>query len=108
MNIDLKGDRAFYRELHGDYDTVKHTIERAQQKCHVEVTTLVIPGKNDRTEWIREEARWLASLDRKIVLHLSRYFPRYRYSIPATDIVRMREMKKAAEEYLDTVLLGNV
>ena len=108
MNIDLKGDREFYRELHGDYETVKQTIAYAAKHCHVEITTLVVPGKNDSEEFIRQEAEWLASLDPGIILHLTRYFPRYHYTLPPTDIDVLRRLQKTASVYLKDVRLGNV
>jgi pyruvate formate lyase activating enzyme len=109
MNIDLKGDRDFYRdELKGDLDTVRETIEAQYRRCHVEVTTLVIPGRNDSEEWMREEASWLASLDDEIPLHLSRYFPRWHYSIPATPRETILKLKDIAGEYLKYVYTGNM
>ncbi len=45
MNIDLKGfTQEHYRRLGGDLDTVKAFIERAVRYCHVELTTLLVPG----------------------------------------------------------------
>ena len=41
MNIDLKGDAVFYRELQGSYAQVKHTIEYMHDKCHLEITSLI-------------------------------------------------------------------
>lgn len=108
MNIDLKGDREFYKELYGDYDTVKKTIETVYDKCHLEVTILLIPGKNDTEEFVRREAEWLSGLDPDIILHLTRYFPRRHYTIPPTDIAKMKELKKTADMYLNHVYLGNV
>ena len=108
MNIDLKGDREFYKELSGDYDTVKETIREAVKHCHVEVTILIVPGKNDSDAFIREEAQWLAQQDPHMILHMSRYFPRYKYKIPPTDVSRMKELQKIALEYLPDVRLGNV
>ena len=108
MNIDLKGDAQFYRELNGDYDTVRRTIEASLKKCHVEVTTLVIPGKNDTDAFIEEEAEWLASLDPDIVLHLSRYFPRYKYRIPATERNEIYRLTELARKHLKHVYPGNV
>ena len=47
-NIDLKGfTLAWYRRLGGDLDTVKRSITLAAERCHVEVTTLLVPGEND-------------------------------------------------------------
>lgn len=108
MNIDLKGDASFYKELHGDYETVKNTIAYVYDKCHLEVTTLLIPGKNDTAEFIETEAQWLSHLDENIVLHLSRYFPRYHYDIPPTDIKKIYDLQKTAQKYLKYVYPGNV
>lgn len=47
-NIDLKGfTENWYRQLGGDLETVKRSIALAAQSCHLEVTTLVVPGEND-------------------------------------------------------------
>ncbi len=108
FNIDLKGDKEFYKELMGDYDSVKKTIATAAKDAHVEVTTLVIPGKNDNPEWAEEEAKWLAEIDPNIVLHLSRYFPRYHYETPATPPETLYRMKEAAQKHLKNVYLGNI
>lgn len=108
MNIDLKGDREFYKELGGSYDMAKHTIETMHQHCHVEVTSLIIPGKNDSEGWIRKEAEWLSSIDRTIPLHITRYFPRWHYDIPSTPRSTVFALQKTAQEYLDYVYAGNV
>ena len=50
MNIDVKGFTGeFYREIiHGAYEPVLRTAEIAKDAgCHVEITTLLIPGLND-------------------------------------------------------------
>ena len=108
MNIDLKGDREFYRELGGSYDAVKQTIEYMHDKCHIEITSLIIPGKNDSDEWVKREAEWIASLDPGIPLHLTRYFPRWKYTEPATPRSTLFRLQKIAEQYLRYVYVGNV
>lgn len=108
MNIDLKGDEVFYQELGGDYETVKKTIAFCADRTHVEITTLVVPTKNDSEEFIAKEAEWLASLDETIILHLSRYFPRYRYTIPPTEKETLCRLRDTASQYLKNVRLGNV
>ncbi len=108
VNIDLKGDADFYQEIGGDYNQVRHTIEYMQACCHVEVTSLIIPGKNDSEEWIASEAQWLASLNPDIPLHITRYFPQWRYSIPATDPSLIVHLKQTAEQYLNYVYTGNI
>lgn len=64
MNIDLKGftDRYYRDVLGGDRDMVMKFIERAVKSCHVELTTLIIPGENDSEEEMREMCRWIAGL----------------------------------------------
>ena len=108
-NIDLKGfTPSWYRRLGGDLETVKRSIALAAERCHVEVTTLLIPGENDSEEEIRELARWLASISPEIPLHLSRFFPQYqmvdRLPTPVEQVYRLSE---AAQEYLSHVYTGN-
>ena len=113
MNIDLKGfTESFYRDyLGGDLAMTKRFIEEAAGRCHVELTTLLIPGKNDTEEEIRAETAWIASLNggrgAEIPLHLSRYFPRYRETIPATDPAEVYHLADIARENLRYVYPGN-
>ncbi len=109
MNIDLKGfSQKYYRKVGGDLETVKAFIARAVRDCHVELTTLIVPGENDRDEEMEEEAKWIASLGRGIPLHVTRFFPRYRMTDrEATDVGRVYELAKTAGRYLDHVFVGN-
>ena len=108
-NIDLKGfTSAWYRQLGGDLKTVKRSIILAAEQCHVEVTTLLIPGENDSAEEIRELAQWLASISPEIPLHLSRFFPRYQMTDrPPTPVEQVYRLAEAAQEYLSHVYTGN-
>lgn len=111
MNIDLKGySESFYRDIaKGKLESVKATISAASKKCHVEVTTLVIPGLNDSPEEMREMASWLASLSPDIPLHLSRFFPRYNMQDrPMTPLNTLTDLQSIASEYLNNVYIGNV
>lgn len=110
LNIDLKSYQdSFYRKLCGaSVEPVLKTIELAHQKVHVEVTTLMIPGENDSFEEIEQIAKFLSSLDPNIPLHLSRYFPNYKMTLPATDIIQIRRAKDVAKKYLNYVYLGNI
>ena len=108
MNIDLKGWQPdFYRRLGGDLAAVKHTIARAVKSCHVEVTTLVIPGQNDSAGDMEEESRWLASLCPDLPLHISRYFPRWHENTPATPIETIERLAAIAGKHLRFVHKGN-
>jgi len=109
MNIDLKAFRPeLYKWLGGDLQTVMNFITRAAQESHVELTSLIVPGKNDSLEDMEREAAWIAGIDPDIPLHITRYFPRHRMAEPPTRISLMRELKGVAERHLNRVLLGNV
>ena len=108
-NIDLKGfTPAWYRRLGGDSETVKRSIALAAERCHVEVTTLLIPGENDSAEEIRALAQWLASVSQSIPLHPSRFFPQYKMTDrPPTPVEQVYRLAEAAREYLSYVYTGN-
>lgn len=110
MNIDLKGfTEAFYKKLSGDLETVKRTITIAAESCHIEVTTLIIPGENDSDTEMASLSQWLAAVRPDIPLHLSRFFPRYHYKdkspTPAETLYRLRDI---AKQHLKYVYLGNI
>ena len=113
MNIDLKAFcRETYRELGGDLDTVKRFIVRAAEECHVELTTLIVPGMNDDVGEMEEEAGWIASVEdkagKKIPLHVTRFYPRYRMTDrQATDVRQVYRLAEAAGRYLEHVFVGN-
>ena len=108
-NIDLKGfTAAWYRKLGGDLDTVKRSIVLAAERCHVEVTTLLVPGENDSVEELRELARWLAGVGPNIPLHLSRFFPRHQMvDRPPTPVEWVYRLADEARAYLTHVYTGN-
>lgn len=110
VNIDLKGfTQSFYDWIGGDLKTTKAAIEMAAEEgVHVEVTTLVIPGKNDGAEEMAAEAEWLAGISAELPLHLSRYFPRYLSDIPMTPAETLQRLRRIAGTRLRFVHLGNV
>lgn len=110
MNIDLKGFReAYYRKLGGELETVKAFIARAQESCHVELTTLIVPGENDSIEDMEAQAEWIAKLRPSIPLHITRFFPRYRMTDrEATDVEQLYCLAGVAGRYLEKVYVGNV
>ena len=113
-NIDLKSfSPAFYGACAGapgTLDAVRHTIETlaATPTCHLEVTTLVVPGMNDSATQMRELARWLRSVDPRIVLHVTRFFPRWHLTDrSATPRETVYALADVAREELPCVLTGN-
>jgi pyruvate formate lyase activating enzyme len=109
MNIDLKAfTEDFYLTLHGHIGPVKRTISTAAAQCHVEVTTLIIPGQNDSSDEMRKLSEWLACVDPEMPLHISRFFPRYRMAEgDATPVAAIYTLADIARESLRHVYTGN-
>ena len=118
MNIDLKGfsDRYYSNVLRGNRQMVMDFIREAVQRCHVELTTLIVPGENDTEEEMRELSAWVAGLQHvyggkngtEIPLHISRFFPRWHMTDrAATDIGLVYRLVKAAGRNLRYVYPGN-
>jgi pyruvate formate lyase activating enzyme len=108
-NVDLKSFSAdFYREeLGGSLDAVKEFIAIAAELTHLEVTTLLIPGKNDSDEEVAAIVEFLASIDPAIPFHLSAYYPTYRYDVRATPPATVERARAIACARLRHVYLGN-
>lgn len=109
VNIDLKGfTQGWYDKLGGDLETVKRSIALAAEFCHVEVTTLVVPGENDSDDEMRALAAWLAAVGAEIPLHVSRFFPRHRMTgRPPTPVETVYHLADVAREKLRYVYMGN-
>ena len=110
MNIDLKGFTDHYYEdvLHGNRKMVMDFISEATKHCHLELTTLIIPGENDSDEEMDELSAWIASLNKDIPLHISRFFPRFHMlDKEATPVETIYHSKTIAEKHLTYVYTGN-
>ena len=110
MNIDLKGfSDNYYRELAGDLESVKRTITISSAHCHVEVTTLIIPGENDSETEMEQLSSWLASLNPNIPLHISRFFPKHKLTyLSATPTETIHSLARIASKKLKYVYTGNI
>lgn len=110
FNIDLKGWRpSFYDWVGGDLAAVKENIREAAAAAHVEVTTLIVPGKNDDPADMEAEAAWLAEISPEVPLHISRYFPRFLTTeISATPVAALHRLAEVARRHLRYVYEGNV
>ena len=116
MNIDLKGftDRYYEQVLGGRRGVVMDFIREAVKACHVELTTLIVPGENDTAGEMEEMCRWIAGLKGmqgggdEIPLHVSRFFPRHHMRDRGpTDVKRVYELADTARRYLRHVHVGN-
>lgn len=83
INIDFKSfQKEFYTDICGGaprpiLDNIKFFV---QQKVHVELTTLLIPGENDSKEETTSIASRIANLDPNIPRHISAFYPTYMMS----------------------------
>jgi len=112
MNIDLKGwsEDYYQKVLSGRRKTVLDFIARAAEICHVELTTLIVPGENDSPEEMRALSRWVAGLPNgaEIPLHITRFFPRFRMTDRGpTPVEGIRRLAETAGEVLRYVYPGN-
>lgn len=113
INIDIKSFRdAFYRSVCGAklqpvLDTVRLMYELG---VWVEVTTLLIPGKNDSDGELRDIAAFLAGIDKAIPWHVTAFYPTYKMldvpRTPLTSLERARDIGLAAG--LQYVYEGNI
>lgn len=118
-NIDLKGfSPAFYEACGAPtaaLDAVRATIERlaAESGCHLEVTTLVVPGMNDSEDEMDAIATWLAGLmggcgADELTLHVTRFFGRWRMADTApTPVETVYRLADVARRHLRYVFTGN-
>ena len=114
-NVDLKAfTDEFYYKLTGSHlqpvlDTLIYLINETD--VWTEITTLLIPGKNDSDEEITAMCKWIKKeLGPDVPLHFSAFHPDHKMSdIPATPpatLVRARDI--ALKEGLNYVYTGNV
>ena len=107
----------YYRDvLKGDRGMVMDFIALAVKHCHVELTTLIIPGENDSEEEMRQISTWISELKdangntigRNIPLHISRFFPCFHMTDrDATDVSKVYRLADIAREKLKYVYTGN-
>ncbi len=115
MNIDLKAfTDDFYRNfIGGNFQMVKDFITTAAGACHIELTSLIIPGENDSEQEMRELSSWVATLEKqtgkKIPLHITRFFPAFKLTDRApTPVNTILQLVEVAKENLDFVFPGNI
>ncbi len=110
VNIDLKSIREeFYKnECGGTLAPVKATIELAVKACHVELTNLIVTGRNDSEMEIKELVAYVASIDPEIPLHFSRYFPQYKMEAERTPVELLEFAAGIGATKLKYVYTGNI
>ena len=113
-NIDIKGfSEEFYKNmikgrLQPVLDSVKYLFELGK---HVEITNLIIPGKNDSEEMVGKFLDWVESnLSKTVPIHFSAFFPTYKYldsqRTPVETLYHLKTYANRRSFY--NVFLGNI
>lgn len=112
-NIDLKGfSEEFYKQFCGArlqpvLEAIKYYYEHG---IHLEITTLVIPGKNDSETELNGIAEFIAGIDKEIPWHISRFFPAYKMqNLTPTHLDSIKNAEKIGQQHgLKHIYLGNI
>ena len=114
-NVDLKGftDEFYFKLCGGQLQPVLDTLSYLKHETRVwfEITTLLIPGKNDSDEEIRNESQWIArELGLDVPLHFTAFHPDYKMmDLPPTPPETLSRARAIAQqEGLQYVYTGNV
>jgi pyruvate formate lyase activating enzyme len=112
-NVDLKSfDDAFYRTLCGArlVHVLEAIVAMREAGIWLELTTLVIPGRNDGDGELRALTAWIvATLGPETPWHVSRFFPAHRMrDVPPTPPATLRRAAEIGREAgLLHVYVGN-
>jgi pyruvate formate lyase activating enzyme len=113
MNIDLKSfsDEFYQKICKAKLAPVLKTMQHAHKLgIWIEITTLVIPTKNDSDAELQKIAAFIASIDKNIPWHVTAFHPDYKMDdVPATEkatLLRAYAIGKKAG--LNYVYVGNV
>jgi pyruvate formate lyase activating enzyme len=114
-NVDLKGfTDEFYVKLTGSrLGPVLDTLVYLEHETEVwyEITTLLIPGKNDSDDELRAECRWIArELGVHVPVHFTAFHPDFKMTdLPPTPPATLKRARKIAmEEGLQYAYTGNI
>ncbi len=112
-NIDLKSfSEEFYKSIcKAKLEPVLKNIERLHSLgIWLEITTLIIPGKNDSREELVKIAEFIASIDKGIPWHVTAFHPDYKMlDVPQTPLSTLIKAYKIGKKAgLKYVYVGNV
>ncbi|MBM3391502.1 MAG: AmmeMemoRadiSam system radical SAM enzyme [Betaproteobacteria bacterium] len=114
-NVDLKAfTEDFYAKLcSGHLQPVLDTLVYLKHEtgCWFELTTLLIPGRNDSAAEIEAMSKWIVSeLGRDVPIHFTAFHPDYKLDdLPPTPAATLRQARKIAlDAGIRYVYTGNV
>ncbi|MBM3243901.1 MAG: AmmeMemoRadiSam system radical SAM enzyme [Candidatus Omnitrophica bacterium] len=112
-NIDLKffKDSSYRKFCEASLAPVLDCIRLMKELgIWVEITTLLIPGINDNEEEISSIADFIASVDKNMPWHLSRFHPDYKFNEfpPTSEAILRKAINIGNEKGLNFVYAGNI
>jgi pyruvate formate lyase activating enzyme len=112
-NVDLKffNERSYKQICAGSLKPVQETIKAMNKNnIWVEVTTLVVPGKNDSQAELKQIAQFIAGISLDIPWHISKFFPNYNYTNldPTSDGSLQKALEIGQQAGLRYIYVGNV
>jgi pyruvate formate lyase activating enzyme len=112
FNVDLKAftEDFYLTQTMSKLKPVKESLKQIRRSGkHLEITYLIIPGKNDDPNDFVHMLKWIkGELGDDTVLHLSRYFPTYKMSAPPTPSGLVSDLFEMAKLHLKYVYIGNL
>jgi len=112
MNIDLKSfSESYYKKFcKSKLKPVLNNIKLAhKKKIWIELTTLLIPNENDSKKEIESIAKFIASINKSIPWHISRFFPMHKMlNKNPTEMKSLENAYNIGKKYLNFVYIGNL
>lgn len=112
-NVDFKGpDDAVYQKYCGAKAApiMENIALMVKAGVHIELTTLIIPGVNDKPAQFEKIVKFIAKIDKNIPWHISRFFPAWKMMNTAiTPLESLKMAKKIGQKAgLKNIHLGNI
>ncbi len=113
INVDLKSfnEKYYKTKLGGNLQQVLDNLIHLQKNgIWCEITTLLVPSKNDSTEELTKIVKWIKeNLGVNVPWHISAFHPDYKeLELPRTSIESLRRAEEIAKEQgLNYVYIGN-
>lgn len=113
-NVDFKGpDGGIYQKYcGGKVEPIMENLKAIYKAgVHLEITTLVIPGINDKSSQLEKIAEFIAKeLSKDIPWHISRFFPAWQMTdVPITPIETLKKAEKIGQKAgLKYIYIGNI
>ena len=113
INIDIKAfSDTFYKQYcNGALKPVLNTVKKMKEAgIHIEITTLLINGENDKEEEIMDLIKFIINIDPETPWHISRFYPTYKFSnFQPTDIDTIYKFVELAKNMgLKYIYSGNI